>query len=70
MYDEEIKNFKANLPINFCHSSISNEEPDFNMLLKINKNNTTSKDNNKNIFEISDKDLDVSLINLMIFMIK
>ena len=62
IYDEEMKNYKANLQMNFCHSSISNEEPDFNVLLKINKNNTTCKDNNKNIFEISDKDLD-SLIN-------
>ena len=62
MYDEEIKNYKANLQMNFCHSSISNEEPDFNLLLKINKNNTTSKGSNKNIFEISDKDLD-GLIN-------
>ena len=62
VYDEEMKNYKANLQMNFCHSSISNEEPDFNVLLKINKNNTTCKDNNKNIFEISDKDLD-SLIN-------
>ena len=62
VYDEEMKNYKANLQMNFCHSSISNEEPDFNVLLKINKNNSTSKDKNKNIFEISDKDLD-GLIN-------
>ena len=62
LYDEEIKNYKTNLQMNFCHSSISNEEPDFNVLLKINKNNTTCKDKNKNIFEISDKNLD-SLIN-------
>ena len=62
VYDEEMKNYKANLQMNFCHSSISNEEPDFNVLLKINKNNTTCKDKNKNIFEISDKDLD-GLIN-------
>ena len=60
--DEEMKNYKANLQMNFCHSSISNEEPDFNVLLKINKNNSTSNDKNKNIFEISDKDLD-GLIN-------
>ena len=60
-YDEEVKNYKANLQMNFCHSSISNEEPDFNVLLKINKNkNCINK--NKNIFEISDKDLD-GLIN-------
>ena len=62
VYDEEMKNYKANLQMNFCHSSISNEEPDFNVLLNINKNNTTCKDKNKNIFEISDKDLD-GLIN-------
>ena len=62
IYDEEMKNYKANLQMNFCHSSISNEEPDFNILLKINKNKYCGKDNNKNIFEISDKDLD-SLIN-------
>ena len=62
VYDEEMKNYKANLQMNFCHSSISNEEPDFNVLLKINKNNTCCKDKNKNIFEISDKDLD-GLIN-------
>ena len=61
VYDEEMKNYKANLQMNFCHSSISNEEPDFNVLLKINKNKSCSKDI-KNIFEISDKDLD-SLIN-------
>lgn len=59
--DEEVKNYKANLQMNFCHSSISNEEPDFNVLLKINKNKNC-KDKNKNIFEISDKDLD-GLIN-------
>ena len=62
VYDEEMKNYKTNLQMNFCHSSISNEEPDFNVLLKINKNNSCCKDKNKNIFEISDKDLD-SLIN-------
>ena len=61
VYDEEMKNYKANLQMNFCHSSISNEEPDFNVLLKINKNKNC-KDKNKNIFEISDKDLD-GLIN-------
>ena len=61
IYDEEMKNYKANLQMNFCHSSISNEEPDFNVLLKINKNKNC-KDKNKNIFEISDKDLD-GLIN-------
>ena len=61
VYDEEMKNYKANLQMNFCHSSISNEEPDFNVLLKINKNKSCSTDI-KNIFEISDKDLD-SLIN-------
>ena len=61
IYEEEMKNYKANLQMNFCHSSISNEEPDFNVLLKINKNKNC-KDKNKNIFEISDKDLD-GLIN-------
>ena len=64
-HDEEIKNYKSNLQMNYCHSSISNEEPDFNLLLKINKNNTSStsiKNKNQNIFEISDKDLD-GLIN-------
>ena len=62
IYDEEMKNYKANLQMNFCHSSISNEEPDFNVLLKINKNKSSCKEKNKNIFEINDKDLD-SLIN-------
>ena len=62
VYDEEMKNYKANLQMNFCHSSISNEDPDFNILLKINKNKNSGKDKNNNIFEISDKDLD-SLIN-------
>ena len=62
VYDEEMKNYKSNLQMNFCHSSISNEEPDFNVLLKINKNKNYEKDKNNNIFEISDKDLD-SLIN-------
>ena len=62
IYDEEMKNYKSNLQMNFCHSSISNEEPDFNVLLKINKNKNYEKDKNNNIFEISDKDLD-SLIN-------
>ena len=38
VYDEEMKNYKSNLQMNFCHSAISNEEPDFNVLLKINKN--------------------------------
>jgi len=61
IYEEEMKNYKANLQMNFCHSSISNEEPDFNVLLKINKNKNC-KDKNKNIFEISDKELD-GLIN-------
>ncbi len=62
VYDEEMKNYKSNLQMNFCHSSISNEDPDFNVLLKINKNKNYGKDKNNNIFEISDKDLD-SLIN-------
>ena len=55
VYDEEMKNYKTNLQMNFCHSSISNAEPDFNVLLKINKNNSCCMDKNKNIFEISDK---------------
>jgi len=62
VYDEEIKNYKVNLQMNFCNSSISNEEPDFNVLLKINKNKDSIKDKNSNIFEINDKDLD-GLIN-------
>ena len=62
VYDEEIKNYKVNLQMNFCNSSISNEEPDFNVLLKINKNKDNIKDKNSNIFEINDKDLD-GLIN-------
>ena len=58
-YDEEMKNFKTNLQMNFGHSSIANEEPDFNVLLKIVKNK--DKDKNKseeNILEINDKELD------------
>ena len=62
--DEEMKNYKTNLQMNFCHSSLSNAEPDFNVLLKINKNSNGNKPDIKgnNIFEISDKEID-SLIN-------
>ena len=59
-YSEEIKNYSLNLQMNLCHSSLSNEEPDFNVLLKINKNKNEEK--GANIFEINDKDLD-SFIN-------
>ena len=64
-YDEEMKNFKTNLQMNFGHSSIANEEPDFNVLLKIVKNK--DKDKNKseeNILEINDKELDGLIIKL------
>ena len=49
--------------MNLGHSSIANEEPDFNVLLKIvkNKGKIESK-NEKNILEINDKELD-ALIN-------
>ena len=55
----EIINYKTNLQMNFGHSSIANEEPDFNVLLKIVKNKGKSQDN---ILEINDKELD-GLIN-------
>jgi hypothetical protein len=58
--EEEMKNYKTNLQMNFGHSSIANEEPDFNVLLKVNKNKNNSKEGN--ILEIGDKELD-SLIN-------
>jgi len=53
-YEEEMKNFKTNLQMNFGHSSIANEEPDFNVLLKIMKNNCKSKNKSEeNILEIN-----------------
>ena len=58
--EEEMKNYKTNLQMNFGHSSIANEEPDFNVLLKVNKNKNNLKEGN--ILEIGDKELD-SLIN-------
>ena len=59
VYDEEMKNYKTNLQMNFCHSSISNEEPDFNVLLKIVKNKDKNKNKcEENILEINDKELD------------
>ena len=58
--EEEMKNYKTNLQMNFGHSSIANEETDFNVLLKVNKNKNNSKEGN--ILEIGDKELD-SLIN-------
>ena len=58
-YDEEMKNFKTNLQMNFGHSSIANEEPDFNVLLKIVKNKDKNKNKSEeNILEINDKELD------------
>ena len=60
-FGEEMINYKTNLQINFGHSSIANEEPDFNVLLKIIKNKG-KKQNEENILEINDKELD-SLIN-------
>lgn len=62
-FEDEVKNYKINLQMNLCHSSISNTEPDFNVLLKLKKNNNQKENkNNENIFEINDKDLD-TLIN-------
>ena len=62
-YEEEMKNFKTNLQMNFGHSSIANEEPDFNVLLKIVKNKDKNKNKSEeNILEINDKELD-GLIN-------
>ena len=58
-FEDEIINYKTNLQMNFGHSSIANEEPDFNVLLKIVKNKGKSQDN---ILEINDKELD-GLIN-------
>ena len=62
-YENEMCNYKTNLQMNLGHSSIANEEPDFNVLLKIvkNKGKIESK-NEKNILEINDKELD-ALIN-------
>ena len=58
-YDEEMKSFKTNLQMNFGHSSITNEEPDFNVLLKIVKNKDKNKNKcEENILEINDKELD------------
>ena len=58
-YDEEMKSFKTNLQMNFGHSSIANEEPDFNVLLKIVKNKDKNKNKcEENILEINDKELD------------
>ena len=64
-YDEEMKNFKTNLQMNFGHSSIANEEPDFNVLLRIVKNKDSSKNKSEdNILEINDKELDGLIIKL------
>ena len=64
-YDEEMKNFKTNLQMNFGHSSIANEEPDFNVLLKIVKNKDKNKNKSEeNILEINDKELDGLIIKL------
>ena len=64
-YDEEMKSFKTNLQMNFGHSSIANEEPDFNVLLKIVKNKDSCKNKTEdNILEINDKDLDGLIIKL------
>ena len=52
-------NYKTNLQMNLGHSSIANEEPDFNVLLKIIKNKGKTENN---ILEINDKELD-ALIN-------
>ena len=59
--EEEMTNYKTNLQMNFGHSSIANEEPDFNVLLKIMKNKGNNK-SEENILEINDKELD-GLIN-------
>ena len=59
--EEEVHNYKTNLQMNFGHSYIANEEPDFNVLLKINKNKKNCG-NEGNILEIGDKELD-GLIN-------
>ena len=62
-YADEIINYKTNLQMNFGHSSIANEEPDFNVLLKIVKNKgKTGNKSEENILEINDKELD-GLIN-------
>ncbi len=60
-----MKNFKTNLQMNFGHSSIANEEPDFNVLLRIVKNKDSSKNKSEdNILEINDKELDGLIIKL------
>ena len=58
-YENEMCNYKTNLQMNLGHSSIANEEPDFNVLLKIIKNKGKTENN---ILEINDKELD-GLIN-------
>ena len=58
-YENEMCNYKTNLQMNLGHSSIANEEPDFNVLLKIIKNKGKTENN---ILEINDKELD-ALIN-------
>ena len=59
-FDEEMINYKTNIQMNFGHSSFANEEPDFNVLLKIIKNKENK--GGMNILEINDKELD-GLIN-------
>ena len=53
-YDgNEMKNYYLNLQMDLGHSNISNLDNEFKVLLKIEKEN-----NNKEIFEIDEKDLD------------
>ena len=69
--DNEIKNYKINIQMDFGHSSFNDEENNFKVLLKFDKNKEENNENYlnddkkfNNIFEIDEKNLDSFIIQL------
>lgn len=57
--NDEMKNYKVNIQYDFCHSSLSNLDNKLNVLLKVEKNDSSS-----HIFQIEDTKLDALIDKL------
>ena len=60
--NNELKMYKTNIQIDFSSSSLSENENNFKVLMRLNK--VDDKNNKNNLFEIDEKDLDNIILKL------
>ena len=60
--NNELKMYKTNIQMDFSSSSLSENENNFKVLMKLNK--VDDKNNKNNLFEIDEKDLDNIILKL------